>query len=242
MEPSSYGLLPRIFQSLIYINIDSIDSPSLLNSRNPFLKYPCLFRVPSYTLIQMFFCYRFNPSISSSYILKIFHLPLSFDRLRLKRDQLGLLFHRRPLDSKKMSLNSYMGIGLRGLIHSSLLDKPKAKCIVDVMTYCHGIFGRIVVLACAGIGLTVWYGYSPPYGTLSIDSIRNFYSYEAFLNLDSFVPGFHRIGFIESSNISAPVISAYNNDYPFTEMDIDGINLNHEIYVGLGLLGATVIV
>lgn len=56
--------------------------------------------------------------------------------------------------------------------------------------------------------------------------------------MEYYVPGFHRVGFIEEKNAVAVVMSALEKKSPFTEMEIEGVNTYHEMYIGFALMVA----
>lgn len=90
--------------------------------------------------------------------------------------------------------------------------------LVEVLTYFDGNYGRFLVLVCLGIGCTVWYTLVPPHQAPDISA------YSAFAPLDSYpfifymeyiAPGFRKIAFVESHDLSELVESTFANEYPF---------------------------
>jgi hypothetical protein len=88
------------------------------------------------------------------------------------------------------------------------------------------------------VGCTVWYGlsngsaYHAPEGCL----FAPIESYDPFLNMDYYAPGFHRATFVTRNDISESMVSTFKNDLPFAEITIPasgiGMPLTSSIELG----------
>jgi len=123
--------------------------------------------------------------------------------------------------------------------------------LLDIATYYKGFYGRIIVLVNLCVGCTVWYAFVPfNNGAFSVEDMSNLYTlidnYDPFF-IDNFLykPDlFHKITFIDKSDPSDVVISAFTNEFPFSEMRIhNDSSLNHDVRKAacLGLLIAFLI-
>lgn len=71
-------------------------------------------------------------------------------------------------------------------------------------------------------GCTVWYNFAlgsadqAPVGWL----LSPIDSYEPFLDIEYFAPGYRRVGFVERNDVSASVLSAFGNEHPFAEITL----------------------
>ena len=95
------------------------------------------------------------------------------------------------------------------------------RILVEVLTSFNGKYVRFLVLVGLGIGCTVWYTVVPT-STLHehASTFGVFNSYEPIYNIPYYAPGFHRVGFVESKDVSASVESILANELPFAEMII----------------------
>jgi hypothetical protein len=98
--------------------------------------------------------YRFLPGQVDFLINELAVQQDCIEKLSLISSKLGFSYSSSPLSEQIMSSHSWSGTGLRGL------STPN-KILVEVLTYCNGMYGRFLVLVSLGIGCTVWYGFLP---------------------------------------------------------------------------------
>ncbi|GKE16788.1 hypothetical protein Tco_1424365 [Tanacetum coccineum] len=122
-----------------------------------------------------------------------------------------------PLSSKGIYLYTRLGIGLRGLVNTH-----RKKVLVESLIFYKGEYTRILVLVSLGFGCTIWYtaapgvyGMAPPTELFpsDVDYVKFF--------MDSFTnPLFKKMTYLESNFIIGSLLTAYENFYPFTQIDI----------------------
>lgn len=159
-------------------------------------------------------------------------IPESFDRISFLSSSLGLLYYKSLPTYDSLLPYGCSGAGLRGLVIANL-----SKILVEVITHYDGMYGRFLINVCLGVGCTVWYAFVPgrvdqaPVG----GPFAPFNSYRPFLDMSHYERGFRRIGFVETTDVSASVMSAFENENPFAEITIptSGPALRS---VGLGLM------
>lgn len=192
--------------------------------RAPFIEIPPNLMdsslVQSYD-IKMGLSFRFLPG-QPDYLEEELKLPESFDRLTLLCNSLGLSSPRRPFSAESLYYFSWSGTGLRGC-----LVRPQviSSILVEVLTYFDGYYGRFLVLVCLGIGCTVWYTLVPgvPHQAPDISAYSAFApldSYQPFFNMEYISPGFRKVSFVESHDLSELVESTLANEQPFAEITI----------------------
>lgn len=122
--------------------------------------------------------------------------------------------------------------------------------IIEVLTYYKGLYGRLIILTMLGVGCTAWYTFHPgvpgiaPPELLALECIP----YESFHNVDFHLDSFKKMSFVEHKYITDQVLSAFENLYPFSEIDLAGnnpessnpesSNPNARVAIGLGLIVA----
>lgn len=117
--------------------------------------------------------------------------------------------------------------------------------IIEVLTYYKGIYGRLIILTMLGVGCTAWYTFHPgvpgiaPPELLALKCIP----YDSFHNVNLNFDSFKKVSFVEYKYITDQVLSAYENIYPFSEIDLAGnnpesSNPNARVAIGLGLIVA----
>lgn len=188
-----------------------IDIPlSLLNS----ISYPA----EAYD-IKMGLGFRFLPG-QSEFMLQELKLPESFERLSFIKDSLGLSYHSAPLNGEILFSYCRSGVGLRGLVNEG---SPYQKVLIEVITYYSGRYGRFLILVGIGLGCTVWYGYAPGTHLHVHDTsfFAPFESYDPFLDMEYYRPGFQKVSILEKSDIvSASVETAFKNEQPFADISV----------------------
>jgi hypothetical protein len=169
--------------------------------------------------IRMGIGFRFLPG-QPDFLLQELKFKESFDRFSFLSNSLGLSYFNRPISSNNSMLPfSRSGAGLRCLVTDA---SDFSKVLVEVVTHHNRRYGRFLVLVCLGIGCTVWYGFEigsifhPPQGFpfIQLDS------YDPFFNMDYSAPGFNKISFVETHDVSASVESTFGNEPPFADIQI----------------------
>lgn len=187
--------------------------------RAPFIEIPNKYQEESLQKydITLGFGFRFIPG-QDDFLMHSLKLPSSFDRLSFLSSSLGLLKAPRFCDS--IISYSIAGSGIRGIVNNKF-DKFKS-VLVEVISNYDGKYGRFFVLVCLGIGCTVWYNFVP--GTAlnppACDLFTPLESYDQFFDVDFASPSLRKKYFIEYSDVSATVESAFANEKPFTEISI----------------------
>lgn len=218
VQPSSYGYrgtIHRFLRSWTH----SLWSHSISEKlRAPFIEIPRHFMdsspFESYD-IRLGLGFRFLPG-QPEFLFQNLMLPESFDRLSFLSNSLGLSYNSRALSALSLLPYSYSGVGLRGLVNDEF-----TKLLVEVLTFYNGIYGRFLVRISLGIGCTVWYTFEP--GAALQPPLGGLFGpldYDSFFNMDHYAPGFHRIGFVETNDVSASVESAMEKEHPFAEIKI----------------------
>lgn len=239
VQPSSYYGYRSIIDRFLHSSRQSIWSQHLIEqTRAPIIEVPhnilssSLFN--SYN-IRMGLGFRFLPG-QSQMLLKELRLPQSFERLSFLSDSLGLSNNRVHLSSSSLSPYSYSFSGLRGLVADG---HSLTKILVEVITHYKGMYGRFLVLVTLGLCCTVWYTFAPGSCLEAPNSslFGRLEGYDAFLNMDSYVPGFSRVVFVEKNDVSETVVSAFRNDLPFADITIPASG-NVLKAVGLGVMVA----
>lgn len=239
VQPSSYGYRSMI-NRFLHSSRHSLWSKHLIEQiRAPIIEVPhgilssSLFG--SYN-IHMGLGFRFVPG-QSRFLLNELQLPQSFDRLSFLSEKLGLPYNSVNLSSSSVSPYSYSFSGLRGLVADG--QHSITKVLVEVITHYEGMYGRFLVLVTLGLCCTVWYTFAPGSCLDAPNSglFGHLEAYDAFLNMDSHVPGFSRVVFVERNDVSETVVSALRNDLPFAEITIPASG-NVLKAVGLGVMVA----
>lgn len=239
VQPSSYYGYRSMINRFLHSCRHSLWSKHLIEQiRAPIIEVP--HRILSSSLfdsynIRMGLGFRFVPG-QSQFLLKELQLPQSFDRLSFLSDSLGLPYNSVHLSSFSLSPYSYEFAGLRGLVADG---HSFTKILVEVITHYEGMYGRFLVLVTLGLCCTVWYTFAPGSCLDAPNSglFGRLEAYDAFLNMDSYVPGFSRVVFVERNDVSETVVSALRNDLPFAEITIPASG-NVLKAVGLGVMVA----
>jgi hypothetical protein len=123
---------------------------------------------------------------------------------------------RIPLSSEGVELYTRLCTGLRGLVNN------RSRVLIESLIHYNGEFSRILVLVSLGVGCTVWYtvapgdaGMAPPTELFPIDVDHIQFFRDSFAH-----PLFKKMSFIESKYIIGEVMSAFENFYPFSNIDI----------------------
>ena len=147
-------------------------------------------------------------------------------------NSLGLSLNKGSIPAQFYFAWSHSGTGLRCLV-----NEMATKTLVEVISYSNGIYGRFLVLVCLGVGCTVWYTFAP--GSCDhapkVSAFAPFDSYDPFFSMEYYAPGFNRISFVESRDVSASVESAMKNEHPFAGITIPASGPALKA-VGLGLM------
>lgn len=182
--------------------------------------------------ISMGLGFRFLPG-QTDFLGYDLTLPKSFDRLSFIWNNLGLS-SSCSIGVNSLLSYSYGGSGLRGLVNNGMKG-----LLVEVITYTSGMYGRFLVLVSLGIGCTVWYGLVP--GSEHCAPIGGVFtpieSYDPFFNMDYVAPGFRKISFLEKKDVCESVVSAFENEVPFAEIQIPRGGAIFTV-VGLGVMVA----
>lgn len=132
---------------------------------------------------------------------------------------------------------------------------PISEKEIEFITYYKGMYGRLIILVSFGVGCTVWYTFQPgvpevaPPGIL-VPPIE--LPYDSFKNVSFNLAPFKKISYVEYKYITDHVLSAFENVYPFTEINLpsiypDSINSdgsnpddgsNARVALGLGIIVA----
>lgn len=234
--PSSYGYRGMI-NSFLDSCTHSLWSKHLIEQiRAPIIELPrnILSSFESYD-IRMGLGFRFLPG-QCQFLTQELRLPESFDRLSFLSDSIGLSYNSIPLSGFSLSPYSNSFAGLRGLVADG---DSFTKILVEVITHYEGMYGRFLVLVTLGLSCTVWYTFVP--GSCDVAPNSSLFgrleSYDAFLNMDYYAPGFSRVAFVERNDVSETVVSALKNDLPFAEITIPASG-NVLKAVGLGVMVA----
>ncbi|GJY63584.1 hypothetical protein Tco_0465044 [Tanacetum coccineum] len=130
---------------------------------------------------------------------------------------LGMPRLRIPLSSDGIDLYTRLGTGLLGLV-----NKRSKQVLIEAITFYKGEFTRIMVLVCLGYGCTVWYTVSPGvYGMpLPTELFPPDATYVDFFRDHFCHPLFKRLTFLESKYIIGDLLTAFENFYPFTQIEV----------------------
>nr|CAD1821793.1 unnamed protein product [Ananas comosus var. bracteatus] len=155
----------------------------------------------------------------------------------------------QPTSSSVVQPSSYYGYRSQSQFLLKELQLPNhlivadghsfTKILVEVITHYEGMYGRFLVLVTLGLCCTVWYTFAPGSSLEAPNSslFGRLEAYDAFFNMDSYVPGFSRVVFVERNDVSETVVSALRNDLPFAEITIPASG-NVLKAVGLGVMVA----
>jgi len=187
--------------------------------------------------------FRFMPG-QGDFLFKNLRLPDTLDGLKGLRENLGLTLAKDTLTNRGI-------LKFKGLceIHAkgSLMMN---RVLLEAITYNDGFYGRFLVLAQIGVGLTVWYGFTPGDGiNIPFDaSITSLFSpienYEPFFyNPDVYIhPGYQKMTLLENqANTISALSTAYTDEKPFLDIKIPTTNSNPNLIVGI-TLGMVVVV
>jgi hypothetical protein len=152
-------------------------------------------------------------------------------------------------------LNTRIRGGLHHLLEgiaSTSTSTPFQK-VMEFLTYYKGMYGRLIIFVSLGVGCTVWYTFLPgvpevaPPGIL----VPRELPYDSFKNVDFHFTPFKKMSYVEYKYITDQVLSAFENVYPFSEINLpsinsdgsnpDGINpdgSNARVALGLGFIVA----
>lgn len=103
--------------------------------------------------------------------------------------------------------------------------------VMEFVTYYKGMHGRLIILVSFGIGCTVWYTFNQDFNhleTLFSEKIP----YQSFMNVNFKKLPLHKMSYVEYKYITDQVLSAYENVYPFTEINLPSIypdSLNSDV-------------
>ena len=130
---------------------------------------------------------------------------LSMPRTRISLSAEGVEFYTR------------MGTGLLGLV-----NKRSKRILIEAITFYQGEFTRIMVLVCLGYGCSVWYTVAPGvYGMpLPTELFPSDATYADFFRDHFGHPLFKKMTFIESKYIISDLLTAFENYYPFNQIEI----------------------
>lgn len=114
-----------------------------------------------------------------------------------------------------------IGNGLRSIATPNWAPK---KYLLEFVTYFKGEYGRLLILVSTGVGCTVWYTFMPGVPEAAPPEMLQLgreISYPEFFNISYELQSLQKIFFIESRNVAASVLSAFEEVYPFSEMPIN---------------------
>lgn len=164
-----------------------------------------------------------------------------------------LSYNRVPFSVPELFPYTRKGAGI-----SSLVNEKYEKVLVEVLTFLNGEYGRILLLVSMGVSCTVWYIFAPGMYDMAppTEIIPRVLSYDQFFQVDHHSDKFHKVCFLEQKYLTGEVLSAFENVFPFSEMDIpancnvnvpsnsnvsaSNVNesINLRVAVGLGLMVA----
>jgi hypothetical protein len=190
---------------------------------------------------------------NSEYINHEFYISKQIkDRLKCLSNSLGLSCNRIPYSVPELFSYTRKGTGISGLVNEKF-----EKVLVEVITFMNGEYGRFLVLVSLGVSCTVWYVLAP--GIEEIPPPTSVFPrllhYDKFFNVDNHCDQFNKLCFLEQKYITGEVLSALENVFPFSEMDIpsnvpsnvneSNVNhndsMNYRVAVGLGLMVAVLL-
>lgn len=116
--------------------------------------------------------------------------------------------------------------------------------VIELITYYKGMYGRLIILVNLGVGCTVWYNFVPGVPEVAPPEILvpRQVPYESFKDVDFHFPPFKKMSYVEYKYITDQVLSALENVYPFSEINLpnslnsDGSNAR--VALGLGIIVA----
>lgn len=202
---------------------------------------------------KMVLCYRFLPG-HSDYINHEFHINNQIvDRLKYISNTVRLSYNRVPFSVPELFPYTRKGAGI-----SSLVNEKYDKVLVEVITFLNGEYGRFILLVSMGVSCTVWYIFGPGMYDIapSTEIIPRVLSLDQFFQVDHHYDQFHKVCFLEQKSLTGEVLSAFENVFPFSEIDIpansnvnvpsnsnvsaSNVNesINLRVAVGLGLMVA----
>jgi len=185
----------------------------------------------------------------SEFINKEFNLNNSvLDRLKILCNSVGLSnnLYRLPYHVPDLIAYTRKGKGFLGVV-----NERYDKVLVEVLTFISGKYSRYILLVSLGFSCTVWYMSAPGDVDHSqpVEIFQRILRHSKFLNPNHDYDQFKKICFIEHKYITGEVLSALENVFPFSEMDIPVINNvdiaessnqrhNLKVAVGFGLMVA----
>jgi len=232
VQPSSYGSITSLLRSWNHTPWNKSITKQL---KAPFMEYPRSYmdalQCNKSEDLKMGFGFRFLPG-QSEFLRQELKLPENFDKLTLIKNKMGLSYSSISPFSDNMLPYRSSGAGLRCLVTNSI-----NKILVEVVTYCDGRYGRILVLVCLGVGCTVWYGFAP--GTFNCPPVGGvftpFHTYESFFDSNYYAPELTKIHLNERNDITDTVAHAIGNEQPFAEIMIPASGTVLKA-VGLGVM------
>lgn len=179
-------------------------------------------------------CYRFLPD-HFNYINQEFYITKELkERLTYICNTLGLSSNSVPFSIPELFTYSRKGAGMR-----SLVNEEYDKVLVEVLTFFKGKYGRFLLLVSLGVCCTVWYALVPGMHDIAPPSelFPSVLSYNKFFQVDNHYDQFQKVCFIEKKYLTGDVLSAFENEFPFSDMNIPANN-NVRVAVGLGVMVA----
>lgn len=138
------------------------------------------------------------------------------------------------------STDLFLNTRLRGGLHNLLQGNTTIyKKVIEVLTYYKGKYGRFIILISLGLGCTVWYTFLPGVAESAPPELLlpRVISYDSFKNVDFSLDPFKKLSYVEYKYITDQVLSAIENVYPFSEIDLP-TNPDARVAIGLGLIVA----
>lgn len=179
-------------------------------------------------------CYRFLP-FQPNYINSEFIITKKIkDRLTKICNSLGLSYNSVPFSVPELFTYSRKGSGMLSLVNNNF-----DKVLVEVLSFYKGYYGRFILLVSLGVSCTVWYMFAPGIADIAPPSelLGRVLSYEPFFQVDHHYDKFNKVCFLERKYLTGEVLSALDNEYPFTEINIPASS-NVRVAVGLGVMVA----
>lgn len=131
-----------------------------------------------------------------------------------------------PFSCKALFLNTRIRGGLHHLLEGTDSPSTPYQRVMEFITSYNGSFGRLIVFVSLGVGCTVWYTFLPGVIESVPPEILNpkALPYDYFKNVENDLAHFKKMSFVEYKYITDQVLSALENVYPFSEINLPSIN------------------
>jgi hypothetical protein len=178
--------------------------------------------------------YRYLPE-QIGYIDCTFNITKSLKK-KLKDLSSSIFSSSIPFYSRHVLQHSNLGAGMR-----SLVNEKYGLELIEALSFYKGKYGRVIILVGLGVCCTVWYLYVP--GCVNTaplpDRFPRLENYEMFWNPNYVHNLFSKACYIEKVEVSRDVMSTFENEYPFSNMQIpSSVTGDKRIAIAIALMVA----